>query len=72
MSGTIAKQAGWVQLAQSDMYLVLNVAKTSKGGFSCAAIEKMQYVIKQPCAAVEEGNMWGDGFSVHNDVKAVM
>ena len=34
MSATMARQGGWVQLEQSYMHLVLNMAKMAKGVFS--------------------------------------
>ena len=46
MSGTMARQRGWVQLEQSDMRLALNMAQLAKGGFSRATIEETQYLIK--------------------------
>jgi len=46
MSATTARQEGRVQLEQSDMHLTLNMAKMAKGGFSLAAIEEMQQLIK--------------------------
>ena len=52
MSATMARQGGHVQLEQSDMRLALNMVKMAKGGFSRAAIEETQYLIKKPCAEV--------------------
>jgi len=46
MSATMARQGGRVQLEQSDMCLALNMAKLAKGGFSLAAIEETQQLIK--------------------------
>jgi hypothetical protein len=46
MSATMARQGGQVQLEQSDMRHALNMAKITKGGFSHAAIEEMQQLIK--------------------------
>jgi len=34
MSATLAKQGGWVQLAQSNMRLALNMPKLAKEGIS--------------------------------------
>jgi hypothetical protein len=48
----MAKQGGRVQLEQSDMCLVLNMAKKAKEGFSCAAIQETKYVIEKPLAEV--------------------
>jgi len=42
MSATMARQGGWVQLEQSNMRLVLNMAKMAKGGILRAAIEETQ------------------------------
>jgi len=46
MSATMARQGGRVQLEQSNMRQALNVAKIAKEGFSRAAIEEMQFLIK--------------------------
>jgi hypothetical protein len=48
MSATMAKQGGWVQLDQSNMHLALSMAKMATEGFSQAAIEETQQLIKQP------------------------
>jgi hypothetical protein len=50
----MARQGGSVQLEQSDMRLALNIAKMAKGGFSHAAVEETQYLIKKPRAKVRE------------------
>jgi len=47
MSATMARQGGRVQLEQSDMRLALNMTKMANGGFSSAAIEEMQFLIKE-------------------------
>jgi len=52
MSATMARQGGRVQLEQSDMRLALNMAKMAKGGFSRAAVEGTQQLIKKPPAKV--------------------
>jgi hypothetical protein len=54
MSATMARQGGDVQLEQSDMRLALNMAKMAKGGFSRAAVEEMQYLIKKPLPRSEK------------------
>jgi hypothetical protein len=72
MSATMARQGGRVQLEQSDMRLVLNVAHMAKGGFLCAAIEDMQYVITKPRAEVREEMNSGDKFPGDKQVKAAM
>jgi len=53
MSATMATQGGRVQLEQSDMRLALNMAKMAKEGFSRAAIEETQFLIKKPWAEVQ-------------------
>jgi len=50
MSATMARQGGRVQLEQSDMHLALNMAKMARGGFSWAAVEETQLLIKRPPA----------------------
>ena len=52
MSATIARQGGRVQLEQSDMRLALNMATIAKEGFSRAAIEETQYLVKKHRAKV--------------------
>jgi len=59
MSATMARQGGRVQLEQSDMRLALNMAKMAKEGFSHNAIEEIQYLMKKPCAKVQEEKMRG-------------
>jgi len=54
MSATMARQGGRVQLEQFDMCLALNMAKMAKGGFSHAAQEETQYLIKNHQAKVRE------------------
>jgi hypothetical protein len=68
----MARQGGRVQLEQSDMRLALNMAKMAIGGFSRAAIEVTQYLIKQPCAEVREEKKRGVEFPGHSKVKAAM
>jgi len=58
MSATVATQEGRVQLEQSDMRLALNMAKMAKAGFSRAAIEETQFLIKKPRAEVQEVNLF--------------
>ena len=64
MSATMARQGGWVQLEQSNMCLALDIAK-SKGGFSCAAIEGIQYHINTPPTEVREEKKRGVEFDGH-------
>jgi hypothetical protein len=54
MSATIARQGGRVQLEQSDTCHAWNMAKIAKGGFSCAAMEGTQQLIKKPHVKVRE------------------
>jgi hypothetical protein len=72
MSATMARKGGCVQLEQSDMGVVLNMAKIAQGRFSCAAIKEMQYLIKKPCAEVREENTLGVDFRWHQKVKAAI
>jgi len=72
MSATMARQGGQVQLDQSDMRRALNMAKMAKGGFSRAAIEEMQQLIKKPHAEVREEKKRGVEFPGHNKVKAAI
>jgi len=48
------------------------MAKMAKGGFSRAAIEEKQFLIKQPRAKVQEEKNWGVEFPGHKDVKAAL
>jgi len=57
MSATMAWPGGQVQLEQSDMRLVLNMAKLATGALSCTGIEIIQYLIKKPCTEVRMENM---------------
>jgi hypothetical protein len=70
MSATMARQVGWVQLEQSDICLVLNMAKMAKEGFSRAVIEDTYSFIKKPRAVVREEKMRGVVFPGHQQVKA--
>ena len=72
MSATMARQGGRVQLEQSDMRLALNMAKMAKSGFSRAAIEETQQLIKKPRAEVREEKKRGVEFPGHQKVKAAM
>jgi len=72
MSATMARQGGRVQLEQSDMCLALNMAKMTKGGFSCAAIEETQQLIKKPRAEVREEQKRGVEFHGPSNVKAAI
>jgi len=72
MSATMARQGGWVQLEQSDMRLVLNMAKMAKEGFLRAAIEQTKYLVNKPRAKVRVEKKWGVEFPGHNKVKAAI
>ena len=54
MSATMARQGGRVELQQSDMRLAFNLAEMAKEGFSCAAMEETQHLIKKPRTEVRE------------------
>jgi len=54
------------------MRLPSNMAKVAKEGFSRAAIEETQQLIKKPCSEVREGKKQGVMFPGHNNVKAAM
>jgi hypothetical protein len=68
----MARQRGRVQLEQSDIRLALNMAKMVKGGFSRAAVEESQYLIKKPRPKVREEQKRGVEVPGHNKVKAAM
>jgi len=72
MSAPMAKQGGRVQLEQSDMHLALNMTKKAKGGFSRAAIEEIQYLIKKPQGGVRAHKWWGVEIPGHKHVKAAI
>jgi len=72
MSATMARQGGRVQLEQSDMHLVLNMAKMAKEGFSHATIEETKYLLKKPCAEVREEKKRGVEFPGHKQVKGAI
>jgi len=48
MSDTMVTQQGRVHHEQSDMRLALNMAKMGKEGFSRAATEEWQPLLKKP------------------------
>jgi len=62
MSATMARQGGRVQLEQSDMRLALTMANMANGGFSRAAIEEMQHLMKKPHAEAPEEKKRGIEF----------
>jgi len=66
----MARQGGRLQLDQSNMRHALNMAKMAKGGFSRAAIDKAQHLIKQPPTKVQADKKQGVVFPGHDKVKA--
>jgi hypothetical protein len=72
MSATMAGKGGQVQLEQSDMCLVLNMARIAKGDFSRDAIEETKYLIKKPRAKVHEEQKRGVECLGHNKVTAAI
>jgi len=72
MSATMARPAGRVQLEQTDMCLVCNMANGAKGGFGRCALEETQFEIKKPRADIRDEKKWGVEFPVHKTVKAAM
>jgi len=58
MCTTMARQGCRVPLEHSDMHVAFNMAKISKGGSSCAAIEKIQHLLKKPRAEFREEQKW--------------
>jgi len=72
MSVMMTRRGGWVQLEQSDIHLLLNMAKMAKGGFSCAAMEDAQLLMKKHRTKVQDKNMWGVEVHGQTREKAVM
>jgi hypothetical protein len=72
MSAIMSRQGGWVQLEQSDMRLVLNVAKMPKEGFSQAAIEETKYLIQKQRAEVRQEKKRGIEFPGLTQVKVAI
>jgi len=66
MSATMVRQGSRLHLEQSDMSLPLNLAKMAKEGFSHAAIQETQQLIKKPRAEVGEEKVRGVTFPGHN------
>jgi hypothetical protein len=54
------------------MRLALNITQIAQGGFSQAAIDEMQYLIKKPQPEVREQERRGIEFPGHEMVTAVM
>jgi len=72
MSATMARQGGRVHLEQSDMRLVLSMAKMAQGGCSRASIEEMQLLIIRPRVEVREDTKQGVEFPGDKNMKAAM
>jgi len=72
MSATMTRNGGRVQLEQSDMRQALTMAKMAIEGFSSAAIEETQQLIKKPGAEVQEEQKRGVAFPGHNKVMATI
>ena len=72
MSSTMPRQGGRVQLEQSNMRLVLNMAEMAKEGISRAAIEEMNYLIKKLRTEVREEKKRGVECPGHKKVKAAI
>jgi len=72
MSSTMPRQGGRVQLEQSNMRLVLNMAEMAKEGISRAAIEETKYLIKKLRAEVREEKKRGVECPGHKKVKAAI
>jgi len=70
MSATLARQGGLVQLEQSSMYLVVNMAKIARGGFSCPTVEDTQQLIKKPRAKDQEEKKHVVEFPGHETMKS--
>jgi len=70
MTATMARQGGRLQLEQSDMCLVMNMAEMAEQGLSHAGIDGPQQLITKPCAEVQEEKQCGIVFPGHNKVKA--
>jgi len=68
----MARQGGWVQLEQSDICLVLNMAKMAKGGFLCTTIEKTQYLVNKFRTKVRKVRMLVDLFPGYWQVRAAI
>jgi hypothetical protein len=72
MSATMARQGGCVQLQQFEMRLALNMPTMAKQGFSRTTIDESTYLIKKPCAKVQEEKKRGVKFPRHKKVKAAI
>jgi len=72
MPATMAKQGGWVQLEQSGMRLVLNLANMAIRGYSRAGIEEIQQLFMKHHTKVWEEKQRGVVFPEHNTLKAAI
>jgi hypothetical protein len=72
ISATIARQGGRVQLGQSNMCIVLSIAKTAKDGILLTAIVETQHQSKKPHAEVQEEKMRGAVFPGHTKLNAAI
>jgi len=72
MSATMARQAGRVQLEQSNLCLALNMSKLAIGMFSHTTIHKTQYLTWIPCAEVRNEKKRGVELPGHKNLNAVM
>jgi cell division GTPase FtsZ len=72
MSATMARQGGQVQLQQSDMSLVMKMAKMATAGFSSTAIEETHHLVKCPRAEVQHEIKQAVEISGHQIVIAVI
>ena len=68
----MARQRGQVQLEQSNLCLLLNMAKMAKEGFLRAAIEDTKYLTKKPWTEVREEKKRGVEFPAHKKVNAAI
>jgi len=72
MTATMVRQGGRVQLEQSDMRLVLKMAKMATEGLSRATIEETKYLIWNHRAMVREEMKRGVEFPEHKTVQAAI
>ena len=72
MSSHWARQAGRVQLEQSDMRLALNMRHLVQAGISGGTADEMTNLIKKPRAELREEKKRGVIFPGHRSVKAVI
>jgi hypothetical protein len=68
----MCKQAGRVQLEQSDLRLAINTMDKSIHGLSLANINETLEIIRKPRAEIREEKRRKVEFEGHKNVKAVM